>query len=104
MPRSNGWLLLYPVWEASRPVNRATKLPRVFGQYVYASSNATPSRARASIRGLVLRLYPYAPRWSARRVSIVMRRTLRRLPAMAGGLGDGAAFGPGQPARSGTRA
>ena len=38
--------------------------------------NKAPSEANLSSAGDVLRSYPYAPKWSARRVSTVMSRML----------------------------
>src|SRR5258706_15519586 len=50
---------------------------KVMGAGVWTSLNSTPSRARASMLGVVGRGKPYALRWSARSVSMLIRRTLR---------------------------
>ena len=41
--------------EVGRAVERITKLPRVFGQKVYARSKSAPRAASPSMRGLVRR-------------------------------------------------
>src|SRR5579862_198623 len=64
-------------------------LPLVFGQYVNALSKARAVDPKRSRAGLVARVYPKNPRWSARSVSIVMRRTFGRGERLGGGLGDG---------------